>query len=358
MDIDIDEMRNEFFKKCVLVGHHNVKYCWEQIVLLILSCIRGLESFEEGAGAPSAQTLRDRLRLDSEWLPFFHDCMWSLAEQLVRRLRHVQWRISIDETHIPFFGKRKRLNALLAAQGLGELILAYRAKTPGATGSFGFLVVSLCCCKIRLPIVIIPMVESMCYETLLEPLLQRLLALVPRAIVLADRGFAYTQFFLMLERLGARFVVRLPLHSKKVQRKIERGQRYLQYWMRDRKTHERVLLTVRVVYDNRGQRYVFVTSEENALLCTTLTWYRQRWDIENIFKDANRVLLPTSSRNPKMRLFCVTLSFLLFTLWQAERLLRKSSSTLRTFVKRCLAVLFRESNCILTQTGVIITQPP
>lgn len=358
MGIDIDEMRNEFFKKCVSVGHHNAKYCWQQIVLLILSCIRGLESFEEGAGAPSAQTLRDRLRLDREWLPFFHDCMWNLAEQLVRRLRHVQWRISIDETHIPFFGKRKKLNALLVTKGLGKLVLGYRAKTPGATGSFGFLVISLCCCRIRLPIVILPMVEGMCYESKLEPILQRLLALVPRAIVLADRGFAYTQFFLMLERLEAKFVVRLPLHSKKVQRKIERGQRYLQYWMNDRKTHDRVLLTVRVVYDSKGQRYVFVTSEEKALLCTILTWYKQRWDIENIFKDANRVLLPTSSRNPKMRLFCVTVSFLLFTMWQSSRLLQKWSISLRTFVKKGISALCTNINCILTQLGVIVTQPP
>jgi len=153
-------------------------------------------------------------------------------------------------------------------------ILAYRAKTPDATGSFGFLVVSLCCCKIRLPIVIILMVEGMCYESKLEPILHLLLALVPRAIVLADRGFAYTQFFLMLERLGARFVVRLPLHSNKVKRKVERGQRRLQYWMKDSKTRERVLLTVRVVYDGQGQRYVFVTSEETAKLCHVLMWYR------------------------------------------------------------------------------------
>lgn len=356
MSNDIDGMRNEFFKISLSAGHHNAKYSVMQIALMILACIRGKESFEEGAKAPSAQTLRDRLVLDSEWLAYFHDCMWRLAEQLVRLLRRAQWRISIDETYEPFFGNRKKLNALLVAQGLGMLVLGYRADTPGATGSFGFLVVSLCCCKIKLPIAIWPIREGEPYEPWLEPLLQRLLKLVPRAIVLADRGFAYTQFFLMLERLEARFVVRLPLHSKKVHNKIERGQRYLQYWMTDSTTHERVLLTVRVVYNGKGQRYVFVTSEEKALLCTVLTWYGQRWDIENLFKDSNRVMLPTSSRNPRMRLYCIVLSFFLYTLWQAGRLRRMlpEGISLRSFVKRIISALGDLLGCAVSALGKLL----
>lgn len=262
--------------------------------------------------------------------------MWCLAERSVRLLRHVQWRISIDETYVPFFGNRKKLNDQLVMLGLGKLVLGYTNDVPGATGSFGFLVVSLCCGCVRLPLAILALREGEVYEPWLEPLLQRLLALAPRAIVLADRGFAYTQFFLMLERLKAHFVVRLPLHSKILQRKIARGQRRMQYWMTDSTTKEKVLLTVRIMLDAQKRVYVLVTSEQNARAGTLFAWYRQRWDIENIFKDANRVLLPTSSRNPLMRLFCVTLSFFLFALWQAERRLHGGSLSLRTFVKRLL----------------------
>ena len=354
--MNTNEMRDEFFKISLSQGHHNAKYTVMQLALMILSCIRGKESIEEGTKAPSAQTLRDRLLLDSEWLAYFHDCMWHLAEHLVRLLRRVQWRISIDETYEPFFGDRKKLNALLVAQGLGKLVFGYRAKTPGATGSFGFLVVSLCCCRVKLPIAIWPIPEGEPYEPWLELVLKRLLELVPGAIVLADRGFAHTRFFLMLERLGARYVVRLQVHSNTIKRKIGRNQRRFSYWMTERKTGEKALLTVRVVYDSRGQCYVLATSEDKALLVTLLAWYGQRWDIENIFKDADRVLLPTSSRNPAMRLYCAVLSFFLSALWQVGRLTRMlpKGISLRGFVKRIITALGDLLCCAVSAVGQLL----
>lgn len=360
MRMETNETRDEFFKISLSEGHHNAKYSVMQIALMILSCIRGKESFEEGAKAPSAQTLRDRLLLDSEWLAYFHDCMWGLAKQFVGLLRHARWYISIDDTLVPFFGNRKKLNAMLVAQGLGRLVLGYSAKTPGATGSFGFLVVSLCCWRIRLPVAVWPVVEGMHREPLLEPLLQRLLALAPRAFVLADRGFAYTQFFLMLERLKASYIVRLPLHSKKLKRKIAYGMTRLQYWMVDRKVHEKVLLAVRVTIDSKGEQYVFATSEADATARALLTAYSQRWDIENLFKDSSRVLLPTSSRNPRMRLYCVVLSLFLFALWQTSRFRQAipRALSLRSFVKRILSELCEALACILSHAGTLILQPP
>lgn len=360
MGMDTNEMRNEFFKISLSEGHHNAIYSVMQIALMILSCVRGKESFEEGAKAPSAQTLRDRLLLDSEWLAYFHDCMWRLAKQLVRLLRHARWYISIDETPVPFFGNRKKLNAELVAKGLGKLIHGYRADTPGATGSFSFLVISLCCSKIRLPVAIKIVRVGEAYEPWLEPILQRLLALVPRAIALADRGFAYTQFFLVLERLKAHYIVRLPLHSKRVKRKLDRGMTRLQYWMTDRQTREKVLLTVRVALDSEGQQYVFATSEASTKEQTLLTQYGQRWDIENLFKDSNRVLLPTSSRNPLMRLYCIVLSFFLFALWQVSRFrqLIPRTLSLRSFVKCILAALCESLHCLISQLGIIVHQPP
>lgn len=356
MRLDTNEMRNEFFKISIAEGHHNTVYSVMQIALMILNCIRGKESFEEGAKAPSAQTLRDRLLLDSEWLAYFHDCMWRLAEQLVGLLRRVQWRISIDETHEAFFGDREKLNAQLVTQGLGRLVLGYCAKTPGATGSFGFLVVSLCCCRIKLPIAIWPVREGEPYEPWLEPLLRRLLHLVPGAIVLADRGFGHTSFFLMLERLGARYVVRLPVHSDSIKRKIGRNQRRFAYWMTCSKTGEKALLTIRAVYDSQGHRYVLATSEDRAILATLLAWYGQRWDIENIFKDSDRVLLPTSSRNPRMRLYCTVLSFFLSTLWKVGRLTRMlpKGISLRSFVKHIISALGDFLGCMVSAVGRIL----
>ena len=361
--MDIDGMRDTFFKISLLAGYHNAKYSVMQLMLMILACIRGRESFEEGAKAPSAQTLRDRLHLDGEWLEYFHACMWALAEQLVKYYRRPKWWISIDEVYEPFFGNRKKLNEELVAAGFGKMVHGYRAKTPGATGSFCYLVVSLCCWRIRLPIAIRMMAEGEPYQPWLEPILKNLRQLVPHAKILADRGFGKsTWFHHMIERLGKNAVIRIPLRKKSLKKKVERGQRRLHYWMTDSETKEKALLTVRVAKDKQDRRYIFAIDEDNkASPKQVLTDYLKRWDLENIFKDSERVQLPTSSRNPLMRLFCVVLSFFLFVLWQVSRLkgLRNARRpSLRQFVKQIITQLCSLLGCLITQLGQLVHRPP
>src|SRR3989338_6694360 len=136
MKLDIDKMRNEFFKKSLSVGYHNVQYTWMQLMLMIINCIRSLESFEEGAKSPSAQTLRDRLNLEGNWLESFHESMLKIAQFAMKKFGRYNWWISIDETHMPFFVDRAKLNAQLQRRKLGTFVYGYRADTPGATGSF------------------------------------------------------------------------------------------------------------------------------------------------------------------------------------------------------------------------------
>ena len=359
MQPDIDKMRNEFFKKSISVGHHNAKYSWKAIMLMIMRCIRGLESFEEGARSPSPQTLRDRLRLDGEWLAHFHSSMLTLAECLVRIYARWKWYISIDETHTPFFGKRKKLNKELVSQGLGKLVYGYRAKTPGATGSFCFLVVSLCCWKIRIPVAIKMMAVGEPYEPWLKPMLKKLLKLVPKAVILADRGFGKaTWFYLMMDSLDASYVVRIPLRKKKNKKKVKQGLSSFQYWMTDQKTKEKALLTVFVARDKKKKKYFLASNLRGKNGKWLLATYMNRWDLENIFKDSDRVLLPTSSRQPLMRLFCMVASFLLFALWQVSRMLNKERWSLRSFVKCIIATLCTILQKCISPIGEITTSPP
>ena len=153
-------------------------------MLMIISCVRSLESFEEGARSPSAQTLRDRLNLEGCWLESFHASVWAIAKFLLRKFCRYLWWISIDETHVPFFGNRKKLNDMLQEKGIGKYVHGYRAKTPGATGSFCFLVISLCCCKVRIPIAIKMVKVGERYKPWLKPRLVKLHKLAPKAIIL------------------------------------------------------------------------------------------------------------------------------------------------------------------------------
>lgn len=355
METDIDNIKKEFFKKSLSVGHHNVKYTWMQIMLMILNCIKGFETFEGGAKSPSPQTMRDRLNLEGTWLGYFHDSMWSIARLMLKRFSRLRWFISIDETHVPFFGDRKKLNEDLVKKGVGKYVHGYRAKTPGATGSFCFLVVSLCCSKIRIPLAVKMVKVGERYRSWLKVLLQRMLKLAPKAKILADRGYGKaTWFFLMMEELGAEYVLRMPLRKKESKNKVSLGKKHFQQWMKDVKTKEKALLDIYVAKDNKGREYILASNIQDKSIRQLLQYYHNRWDLENIFKDADRVELPTSSRNPLMRMYCIVVSFLIFTLWQVERVLTKTTLSLRQIVKQFVACLCKAINCLISPIGEIL----
>lgn len=234
------------------------------------------------------------------------------------------------------------------------MVYGYRAKTPGATGSFCFLVISLCCCRIRIPIAVKMMAVGEPYKPWLEPQLERLLKLVPRATILADRGFGRVWFLDMLENLKAKYVVRVPLRKKENKNKVAAGATRFQYWMTEKESKKKVLLTVHVAKDAQKRKYFLSSNIENKTPKQLLTTYLNRWDIENIFKDTDRVELPTSSRNPLMRLFSVILSFLLFTFWQVEKLSAHTSLSLRKFIKKIVTMLCKFLNCFLSTMGEIL----
>jgi hypothetical protein len=319
-----------------------------------------MESFEEGASEPSPQTIRDRLNLDGSWYKYFHQCMWYAALQLVKRFQRWNWSISIDEKYIAFFGDRKKLNKKLVAEGNGKLVHGYTNKTPGATGSFCFLVISLSCKGLRIPISIKMVAVKESYKPWLHTQIRKLLQLVPKAVVLADRGFGKaTWFHRMLDELKAKRIIRIPLRAKRLKKKVERKQKRFQYWMTNNETREKALLNVRVVYDTEDKVYIFATTEDKKSSAALLQSYLKRWDIENLFKDADRVWLPTSSRNPLMRLFEVVLAFFLFALWQIKRLKKGCDSiSIRSFVKKIIETCSKICRCTITVMGCIVHTPP
>jgi hypothetical protein len=360
--IDINKIRKGFFKKSLSVGHHNIKYTWVQVMTMILNCVCGRESFENGAKSPSAQTLRDRLQLDGKWLEYFHEQMWGLAQYIVKRFSRMKWYISIDEKYQPFFGDREKLNKRLRKEGKGEFVHGYRAKTPGATGSFCFLVISLSCCKFRLPLFVKMMKNKESYKKWTEEKLRRILRLVPQAIVLADRGFGKRAwFFAILEKLNAKYDVRVPLKKKESKNKVKSGVKNYQQWFGEGKN--KVLLYVDVVKDEYNRTYLLANNLQDKTPLQILSIYRNRWDIENLFKDSDRVGLPTSSTNPKMKLFSFVLSLILFALWQIEKVTENIGNSLRGFVKECVHLLSLSLNFIINSIGeiienVILPNPP
>jgi hypothetical protein len=359
MQLDIDNMRKTFFKKSLSVGHHNIKYTWAQLMVMILSCVRSMETLQEGAKEPSAQTIRDRLLLDETWLDYFHNCMWKLARFMVKLRSRYKWYISIDEQFLPFFGNRKALNKRLQKKKLGKMVHGYTAKIRGATGSFCFLTISLCSYGIRIPVAVRAMKVGEHYEPWLKPRLAKLLRLKKDAIVLADRGFGKAAwFYRMLDELDANYVVRIPLRKKENKNKAKNGYNRYMYWMKQNDTNEKVLLTVFVAKDDKDRNYYLASSIEGKRAKELLAMYLNRWDIENLFKDSDRIKLPTSSPNPNMRLFTVVVSFLLFAFWQVQPFIGCKKISLRGFVKQIIYRLHVLLGCIVSPTGILMQKPP
>ena len=352
----IDKRLETFFLKSVSKGAHNVKFSFLQIGLFILSCIRSLESFEEGANALSPQTLRDRLDLNGDWLDLFQDTMLTMAKKMVKQFPSYRWTISIDEKFVPFFGDREKLNGEFINNGMKKYVHGYKAKKAGATGSFGILVISLNCKCVRIPIFLKLIAVGDTHKSWVKEHFAKLIEFVPNPIILADRGFGLKCWYhQVLQELGVKSVTRMAIKSNKVRGKLERGLDEFQYSFGEG-SENKVLLRLRCVrVDDQIFLYSVTGVKQKGMPLHTL--YLERWRIENTFKDGDRIRLPTSSRNPLMRLYTLTLDLFLFALWQ-EKLLKKQRVSIRSFLKGIINQICELFDVILTHDGQLLKKPP
>ena len=346
MSMDIDNIRKEFFKKSISVGYHNIRYAWSEIAATITEQAwkrQAIEAVPIEEGKPSADTVRNRLDLKAGWDDFFHEALYGCFKVVVRCYPCLRWSILIDETYDGYYGKYlKELLETPEGEDIMAHLLGHKPETKkGSTGSFGFLVVMVRSKKILLPIAIFPIRKKMRYEPLLEPLLKRMRQMLPYAPILADRGFGQrVAFFRMLERVGGPYCIRFKNHGKSIKQKVENGVRQFSYWYG--KGDAKVLLTLRVGKDRKGNLYLFATTftEKDRKWAWLRQLYKGRWGIENMFKFCDRIHLPTSSIKPRMRLFCQMLAHLLFALWQLQRLLTpRIRLALQRFVHWCVKAL-------------------
>lgn len=341
---NIDKERNRFLNKSFSVGHHNVKYTQTELGMCLISCANARESFEEGVSSPSPQTVRDRLQLNADWDAEFENSAMKLAKYAVKRYPRSNWHISVDETHDAFFGDVKSKKKHSA-----RYISGFKNKVKGATGSFEFLVVSLSCNQYKIPLFTLPIQIGISPRDWLEIKLALVLKIVPKATVLADRGFSNVWFLQLLEKLNCKYIVRITLRDKKVKAKFSRGNKKVNYFMKEAKTNVAHLLTVYKVKDKR--KLYYFTSNLDVKPKRLLSLYMLRWDIENIFKLSDRALIKTSSANHRMRLFCLIVSFFLYLLWQFSDM---KGLSLRRFVKQLIHIFSKICKYILDTLGRLV----
>jgi hypothetical protein len=296
-----------------------------------ISCANARESIEEGVLSPNPQTMRDRMLLDGSWDAEFEEIAYSLAKYAIARDKRLSWRISVDETHDAFFGNMSEIEKEPA-----RFASRYKNDVKGATGSFEFLVVSISSSRYKIPLGVLPVQVGISSELWLEQQLRRALLLMPKAPVLADRGFCNVWFLQMLERIGCFYVLRMSVKNKQVMKKIQDGQKKISYFMKEAKSNDAFLVELIVVTEGEFEYYFM--SNIDVKPKQVLYLYRHRWDIENIFKLSDRALLKTSSSNYRMRLFCLLFSFILYLAWQFNRTAKQS---FRGFLKTLILEISR-----------------
>ena len=88
----------------------------------------------------------------------------------------------------------------------------------------------------------------------------------------------------------------------------------------------------------------FLTNHKRRKWVEIREIYRQRWNIENIFKATDGIQLRVATANPITRMFAVCLSFIVYNLWQEQ----KGKYTLLGFLKNIMIIVLHQLQKVLS----------
>lgn len=298
-NIDL-EILKQFVKINVTENKANTKYSVAVLLLILLNCAWACKTVHAIARAPNEDTVFYRLK------PLLHNIdnfLWDKSIELLKKKKHMWKRrkiyLSVDETHEGYTGKFRRLI---------DWIFGYTQKR-GETGSFKFVVFALVSFNQRLVIRAVPVkIGQNIKPIILETTLKVMQEIKIRA-VLFDRGFYKSELVKMLKDKNIPFIIRakIPPKIKKCYdfKKQAEGELY------DFQGVPVMLIRVR---DSKSRKYCFLTNLPEKFWQKVSLWYRQRWDIENIFLACDGIHLKTNSKKIELRYFCVVFSLLIYNL--------------------------------------------
>lgn len=291
------------------------------------------DSLESATGL-SPDTIQRRIMLgvkaDMPWFDYVQKTQLDLANFIIRRNQRVRWSLVIDESLEPFFGNVDNLKDQLDAQDLPDFLSKYRVQR-GSTGSFHYVNVALYSKLGTFPIAVIPKVAdgNICQK--IEGILAEIRRIHKEIILLADRGYGNQQMISLCQKLKVNYCIRLKKKGKL--KTIKKNHRKF-FWH----TFGNVKFRVIMHKSHGRETFFFAVGKKGGSSQWFRLLYRDRWSIENLFKNCDRIQLRTSSRNTIFRLFCFVLSLFLMLLYQLKKLITGQKSKP---IRRTLYDLFR-----------------
>lgn len=311
----LNKLINSFFNISLSKSKANSHYSNDDIRSYLVAISLNKDSLESSTGI-SPDTLQRRLNLgegyDIPWLAHCNETMFDLLPLIIHQNKRVRWSVIIDESLEPFFGKFTHLKNELVEDCKADFLTNYKVQR-GSTGSFHYVTLALYSKLGTFPICIVPKVCNADIMPTIEMYLREIQRIAPRITLLADRGYGNQEMILLCQKLKMNYCIRLK-KSGKLKTIKKNGRNF--FWHNFWDVKFRVIM-----HKSHGREIFFFAVGKRG---GTSQWfrllYKDRWSIENLFKNADRLQIRTNSRNLLFRLFCFTLSLFLMLLYQLKKM--------------------------------------
>lgn len=230
-----------------------------------------------------------------------------------------------DETYDAYYGKKKH-----------KWVCSYKPKK-GATGSFKFLTFALAAPgQWRRVIRCVPITSKQNITNLLVETALAVRKEIKYDAFLLDRGFYVKEIAFSLDKAGIPFLIRAEIRGK-IKKKLSRILHYKKcmHWQQEGYNPP----TLWLGWKKQGSKeygWGFITNIKRLSWARCLIWYKQRWNIENVFKATDGIQFKTATSKVKPRLFAVLLSFLLYNGWQQQKYTLKADISLAVFLEETI----------------------
>lgn len=314
----LNKLINNFFNISLSKPRANSHYSNDEIKSYLVAISLNKDSLESATGI-SPDTLHRRLNLgegyDIPWLAHYNGTMFDLLPLIIRRNQRVRWSVIIDESLEPFFGKFINLKDELNEDCKADFVTNYRVQR-GSTGSFHYVTLALYSKLGTFPICIVPKVCNADIMPTIEMYLSEIQRIAPRITLLADRGYGNQDIISLCQKLKLDYCIRLKKSGKL--KTIKKNGRHF-FWHHFGGVKFRVIM-----HKSHGREtFFFAVGRSSGASQWFRLLYKDRWSIENLFKNTDRLQIRTNSRNPLFRLFCFILSMFLMLLYQLKKMFSK-----------------------------------
>lgn len=331
--MNINKLIKDFFNISLSATKANSVHSNAEVQAYLVGMSLNHDSLESATGL-SPDTIQRRIVLgtkaDMPWFNYVQRTQLDLITPIIRRNRRVRWSLVIDESLESFFGSVDNLKDHLDTQDLPDFVSKYRVQR-GSTGSFHYINIVLYSKLGTFPIAVIPKLTDENVYPKIEEILAKVRRIHQDIILLADRGYGNQQMIALCQKLKVSYCIRLKKKGKL--KTIKKNHRVF-FWHAFGNVKFRVIM-----HTSHGREtFFFAIGKKGGSSQWFRLLYRDRWSIENLFKNCDKIQLRTSSRNTIFRLFCFVLSLFLMLLYQLKKLITRGKSKP---IRRTLYDLFK-----------------